>query len=92
MTAHSSVLAWRVPWVEKPGGLQSMGSDTAGVTNPAVAGQEPGAHRQELELCARPRVQCSGPCLRMTGGGGRKRGQEAVEYKVTAEREYRFTM
>ena len=23
--AHSSILAWRFPWTEKPGGLQSMG-------------------------------------------------------------------
>ena len=26
MAAHSNVLAWRIPWTEKPGGLQSMGS------------------------------------------------------------------
>ena len=26
MAAHSSVLAWRIPWMEEPGGLQSMGS------------------------------------------------------------------
>ena len=26
MVAHSSILAWRIPWTEKPGGLQSMGS------------------------------------------------------------------
>ena len=26
MAAHSSVLAWRIPWTETPGGLQSMGS------------------------------------------------------------------
>ena len=26
MTAHSSVLAWRILWAEEPGGLQSMGS------------------------------------------------------------------
>ena len=26
MATHSSVLAWRVPWAEEPGGLQSMGS------------------------------------------------------------------
>ena len=26
MTVHSSVLAWRIPWTEKPGWLQSMGS------------------------------------------------------------------
>ena len=24
MAAHSSILAWRIPWTEKPGGLQSM--------------------------------------------------------------------
>ena len=26
MATHSSVLAWRIPWVESSGGLQSMGS------------------------------------------------------------------
>ena len=26
MAIHSSILAWRIPWTEKPGGLQSMGS------------------------------------------------------------------
>ena len=26
MAAHSTVLAWRIPWMEEPGGLQSMGS------------------------------------------------------------------
>ena len=25
METHSSVLAWRIPWTEEPGGLQSMG-------------------------------------------------------------------
>ena len=25
MTAHSSILAWEIPWIEKSGGLQSMG-------------------------------------------------------------------
>ena len=25
MTMHSSILAWRIPWTEEPGGLQSMG-------------------------------------------------------------------
>ena len=27
MTTHSSVLGWRIPWTEEPGGLQSMGSE-----------------------------------------------------------------
>ena len=26
MTTHSNILAWRIPWIEEPGGLQSMGS------------------------------------------------------------------
>ena len=30
MAAHSSVLAWRVPRTEGPGGLQSIGSQRAG--------------------------------------------------------------
>ena len=24
MVTHSSILAWRIPWIEEPGGLQSM--------------------------------------------------------------------
>ena len=27
---HSSILACRIPWMEEPGGLQSMGSQTVG--------------------------------------------------------------
>ena len=30
MATHSSILAWRVPWTEEPGGLQSMGSQRVG--------------------------------------------------------------
>ena len=30
MATHSSILAWRIPWTGEPGGLQSMGSQTAG--------------------------------------------------------------
>ena len=25
MATHSSILAWKIPWTEEPGGLQSMG-------------------------------------------------------------------
>ena len=25
MATHSSILAWKIPWTDKPGGLQSMG-------------------------------------------------------------------
>ena len=30
METHSSVLAWRIPWKEEPGRLQSMGSERVG--------------------------------------------------------------
>ena len=30
MTTHSSVLAWKIPWTEEPGGLQSMGPQRVG--------------------------------------------------------------
>ena len=29
---HSSILAWRIPWAEEPGGLQSMGSQESDTT------------------------------------------------------------
>ena len=28
MTTHSSILAWRIPWTEEPGGLLHMGSQS----------------------------------------------------------------
>ena len=28
MATHSGILAWRIPWTEEPGGLQSTGLDT----------------------------------------------------------------
>ena len=30
MATHSNILAWRIPWTEEPGGLQSMGSQRIG--------------------------------------------------------------
>ena len=30
MATHSSILAWKVPWTEKPGRLQPMGSQRVG--------------------------------------------------------------
>ena len=31
MATHSSILAWRIPWREEPGGLQSIGLQRVGV-------------------------------------------------------------
>ena len=30
MAPHSSILAWKIPWMEEPGGLQSVGSQRIG--------------------------------------------------------------
>ena len=30
MAIHSSTIAWKIPWTEEPGGLQSMGSQRVG--------------------------------------------------------------
>ena len=32
MATHSSILAWEIPWTEKPDGLQSMGSRESNMT------------------------------------------------------------
>ena len=36
MATHSSLLAWRVPWTEEPGGLQSMGHKESDMTETTV--------------------------------------------------------
>ena len=35
MATHSSILAWKIPWAEEPGGLQSMGTE---VLKPGLSG------------------------------------------------------
>ena len=44
MATYSSILAWKIPWTEEPGGLQSMGSqrDTVGVGSITGLGRSPG--------------------------------------------------
>ena len=32
MAIHSSILTWKIPWTEEPGGLQSMGSQESDTT------------------------------------------------------------
>ena len=61
MATHSSVLAWRIPWTEGPGGLQSMGSQRVGYDGalPLLLFLEPrelglvvlAGTRQPLEAC-----------------------------------------
>ena len=37
MATHSSIIAWRIPWTEEPGGLHSMGSQRVGQSDLAHA-------------------------------------------------------
>ena len=37
MTTHSSTLAWKIPWMEEPGRLQSMGSQRVGHDNDFIS-------------------------------------------------------
>ena len=39
MATHSSILAWRIPWTEKPGGLQSRGSQRSRQVSRGSAGE-----------------------------------------------------
>ena len=50
MATHSSILAWEIPWIEDPGGLQSMGckeSDTTEHTHTEVEIREETAFKAE---------------------------------------------
>ena len=52
MATHSSILAWRIPWTEEPGGLQPMGteSDRTEETLPASTVASLGAQMQRIHL------------------------------------------
>ena len=39
MATHSSILAWRIPWTEEPGGQQSMGRKESDMTEQLTQGQ-----------------------------------------------------
>ena len=36
MATHCSILAWRIPWTEEPGGLHSMVSQLSGMTHGVI--------------------------------------------------------
>ena len=48
MATHSSILAWRIPWTEEPGGLQSVGSHR--VRHNSVTKQQNKVHKENLFL------------------------------------------
>ena len=48
MATHSSILAWRIPWTEKPSGLQAMGSPRVGHHWTHVPAQNQKANKQKM--------------------------------------------
>ena len=44
MATHSSILAWEIPWIEEPGGLQCMGHQR--VKHDLVTNKKPPAYEQ----------------------------------------------
>ena len=55
MAPHSSTLAWKIPWMEEPGGLQSMGSLRVGHHDLAAAARRQNTHSSlTLYACRSP--------------------------------------
>ena len=48
MATHSSALAWRVPWSEEPGGLQSVGLQKSDMTDRSMHTMPACSHNYEL--------------------------------------------
>ena len=58
MATHSSILVWRIPWTEHPGGLQSMGSQRVGHSE--------GLRMHDMQSSLNRVAQWRGPsCLRI---------------------------
>ena len=51
MATHSSTLAWKIPWMEEPGGLQSMGSQSQRQLS-SFTGSHLGPHGALSALCS----------------------------------------
>ena len=62
MATYSSILAWRIPWTEEPGGLQSVGSQELDMPDPLN-------HQPPLFLTQVNRVATPGETTHQYGGG-----------------------
>ena len=54
MAPHSSTLAWKIPWTEEPGGLQSMGSLGVGPSPSHPSGSSQGTSPEHPVSCIEP--------------------------------------
>ena len=65
MATHSNILAWRIPWKEEPGGLQSMGSQRVGhsrAANDVAFAQEPTVAQIHCSASSNVSVRQSAVC------------------------------
>ena len=80
MATHSSILAWRIPWTEEPGGLQFMGSQRVGqdwATN--THRHTKNKHKQEPCLeCPRNRGEAS----TFVAEGGRRAKRDEDRFRA----------
>ena len=51
MAAHSSILAWRIPWTKEPGGLHSVGHDGSGLAHTHAVRQSSDFFPSQLMNC-----------------------------------------
>ena len=59
MATHSSILAWRIPWTEEPGGLQSLGLQRIGHDGMSFTAEAPSDYKAMWLAC----FSVSGGCL-----------------------------
>ena len=58
MATHSSILAWRVPWTEEPGGLQSLGSQRVDTTEATQDITQPPKKEEKNETICTHNLKC----------------------------------
>ena len=56
MAAHSSTLSWKIPWMEEPGGLQSMESQRVGPTERLYHNRNSDVEKRLTDTVGRERV------------------------------------
>ena len=77
MATHSSILAWRIPWTEEPGGLQSMGSQRV---------RHDWANTHSLTRDLGDNIKCTNiPIIGVAEGEKREKGPEKIFEDIIAE-------
>ena len=58
MAIHSRILAWKIPWAEKPGRLQVMGSQESDTTSQVPPTPPPPPRQENENNCSPPLLKC----------------------------------